>query len=561
MAIQRTQAQLDSMARLKAKTKDSVPGAANPNKALYGSITPASASQKVNFVKTPGMSDAEADLGRSRKQYALDLEKRSPMDLIDFKKKGGLVGPSSPGLNVGNTTEQYAGQPSVKFGGLSEGFIKSNPNQAKDDLIAKGMSSTDAQRIVNEARGISPLTLPSGDYNAAPVVQKTGVQSIDEIYKNLQTQFQPLEQTERERIAAEVEAEYAPQREEVKRLNEARQQLFQAQLAQRGDVGFGQSDLGAGGKVLTQEYGAGKQQELEGIIAREKAKRIAEAEGANLKSQQDLFKMATDLRQQQLSETQAAFKQALDVEQNRRANEQLKLQQGQSFVKNVTDLDYDAFSQLDPNELAFQEAQFGLPSGYFNALYINKQNAENSENLEDFNKFAEQQVRMSAQLPEGQTFNLANPFTGEILDFVGTKDATQIVSNKYGIFSVDKRTGKVEQVQSFAGMPGYGGGGGSSTSGTAKKGSFNDWLSKQPEFVKSVWNSEDEDARNNVIRQYKNDTGVYTEPDMTDAEQKKQVWKELADPDVASLPDEDKARIIQSEYGFNPEDFGIYVSQ
>lgn len=521
-----TPQQIASQKALKEKIAGSAGNTTRP--AVAPVVTP---GLKVNYTPTPAGQPFSPQRQQDQELAAYNASQIKPP----------LTSPTPPPAAPQNN----------QFGGLSQEYIKSNPNQAAADLASKGYSMSDAYKLVNQARGINTnLTLDSGDFTSANTLQRTNVPSLQESLNQVNSMFTPMTADQRNEIAAQVDAEYKQKIAEQEMMNKSREAQFQASLAQRGDVGFGQSDLGAGGKVLTADYGQQKMQELQRIIAQEKANRIAAAEGEQRKQQESALNMAQKLRQDQINENQTLFKNQLDLAQNDRANAQLNLQQGQSVLKNITDLDANSFAQLDPQELANTEAQLGLPTGYMDALYMNKQNAETAKNAEDFNKFAQQQITMASQLPEGQTFQMANPITGDLIEFIGNKDYTQVVSNKYGIFSVDKKTNKVTQIQSFSGMPGYGGGGAKPAKMTDQfkawyYKTFNESTDANPASAQAEWERFQSTGMGTRLKE---------EPPapITDND----IWASLGNPDTQAKSDKEKSTMIQ-DLGFDPRKFGF----
>jgi len=196
--------------------------------------------------------------------------------------------------------------------------------------------------------------------------------------------------------------------------------------------------------------------------------------------------------------------------------------------------------------------------------------AAQAKTEEDALDAADKLVGILSKIPEGTEL----PINGAI--YTGMK----VVDPKLGVYSTTKtdssgnvtqvltklnpETGKLDIISSVSfGRIDKGsksGGGGNSAGSydgandTSKKGSFNDWLGKQPDFVRSMYSGDDEVAKQKVFEQYKNDTGVYVAPKEALWEKEAEARKQLAEnPDLSY---EDKAAWLESQ-GLDPNDFDI----
>ena len=505
------------------------PGADNPNKALYGNVQPGLDTSKITqeMVRPTGTAfNPNQDLMRA--QMAYDAQQKPVQQ------------PQAP--------QQPQPQIQNNYGGLSQDFIKSNPNQAVSDLVSKGYSSSQAQQLVNKARGIkSSLTLNSSDYTSAPVISQPNIPSLADTLTQVKGMFTPLDQAKKDEIAKQVASEFVPKIAEQNRINAIRQTQYKASEAQRGGAGFGRSDLGYQGENNTAQYGADMLSRLNDLQAQETQARISAAESANTKQQQDYLDLATKLRNQQLQEFQQTFQNNMALENQKRADSQATYQRAQSQLNLITDLSPEQIAQL--GDLSGLEAGLGLPPGYMSALQATKQGAATAKSAEDFSKFFNDATKLSLSTPAGQEFTLRDPIEGNEYTFQGTQNDVQIVSSNGGIWAVDKNKQSVTQLKAPKASGGGGGGG--------KAENFQTWLANQPNFVKSLWSNGGEGTKNDIKKQYQSYKSDYTgelPPKITAND----VWKELSKPENAGLPDDEKARWIMSE-GLNPTTFGLDV--
>lgn len=292
------------------------------------------------------------------------------------------------------------------------------------------------------APGATPsLTVGSGQFTNAPAPYTVpAVQSLADTYAQVKGMFTPLDASKETAIKDQVNAEFAPRFAEQQRVNDVRDLLFKTGRAQQGDLGFGASDLARGGIVATAQEGANQLARLHDLASAEAAARIQAAQTKNFDQQTSFLTLANQLRQQSLDELQ-------QYRQNMRQSTQ------DTKADATQQLEY--LSQLSPAELAKYggtsqiEQSLGLPAGYLNSVQATKAAAKAAQTTEDFTKVFNTGAIKAAELPVGQSFTLQSP-TGEEITFTGTKpNEYQIVSNKSGIYVVDKLTMKVTKAASF----------------------------------------------------------------------------------------------------------------
>lgn len=317
------------------------------------------------------------------------------------------------------------------------------------------------------------------------------VQSQDQILQNIQNQIKPLSQEEQQNIKQGVDAGFAPQLAEQKRVNDLRNLFEKAAAAQRGDLGFGTSELTYTGLANVQQAGADALARLQAAKVAEENTRIQAANETNRQNQLELLNQANQLRQQQQQEAQtyinnqmaandAALQQyKIELDNTRYANEQdrqaaidqfdaLKYQnelQRQSYQDQLQAYTMqqsqakDALamiSELDPTQmsglgdLSNIESSLGLPPGYIQALQQTKKTAQNAKNNSEIADVYNQGVQLAMSLPVGQSFSFKNP-DGSTTTFTGSKpNEFQVINNSQGVWRVNKDTGEIEQIQKFS---------------------------------------------------------------------------------------------------------------
>jgi hypothetical protein len=123
-------------------------------------------------------------------------------------------------------------------------------------------------------------------------------------------------------------------------------------------------------------------------------------------------------------------------------------------------------SELSPKDIASfgdlsnLEASIGLPQGYVSALQRTKQASIDAKTQSEITDVYNKGVQLAMDLPVGQSFSLKNP-DGTTTTFTGTKpNEFQVIDNANGMWKVNKDTGEITKIQSFAQSSGGGGGGG-----------------------------------------------------------------------------------------------------
>jgi hypothetical protein len=229
--------------------------------------------------------------------------------------------------------------------------------------------------------------------------------------------------------------------------------------------------------------------------------RLQAANESNRQNQLDLLNQASQLRSQQQQEAQAyvnnqmaqndaALNQyKMQIDNTRYANEQqrqaaldqfdalkyqndLKRQQYQDQVQAYTTQREQAkdtlamISELSPQDissfgdLSSLESSIGLPQGYVSALQRTKLASQTAKTQAEVTDVYNKGVQLAMDLPVGQSFSLKNP-DGTTTTFTGTKpNEFQVIDNAHGMWKVNKDTGEITKIQSFAQSSGSGGGGG-----------------------------------------------------------------------------------------------------
>lgn len=319
----------------------------------------------------------------------------------------------------------------------------------------------------------------------APIVQST-----EDLLKQVQTQIKPLDQQEIQNIQQGVQAGFTPQLAEQQRVNDLRNLFEKAAAAQRGDLGFGTSELTYTGLANVQQSGADALSRLQAAKVAEENTRIQAANEGNRTKQIELFNMANQLRDQQQKEYQTYIQNQVTandmalqdykirLDNTRFANEQSRQQALDQYnaAKDQIDIQrqqyqdqlqaYDMqrnqakdtlamISELGPKDmsslgdLSSLEASIGLPPGYVNALQQTKLSAENAKTNAQVSDVYNQGVQLAMSLPVGQSFSFKNP-DGSTTTFTGSKpNEFQIINNSTGVWRVNKDTGDIEQLQDF----------------------------------------------------------------------------------------------------------------
>lgn len=317
------------------------------------------------------------------------------------------------------------------------------------------------------------------------------IQSTDELLKEVQNKIQPLGQQEIQNIQQGVQAGFAPQFADQQRANDTRNLFEKAAAAQRGDLGFGTSELTYTGLANVQQSGVDALGRLRAAQAAEENTRIQAANEGNRAKQIELFNMANQLRDQQQKEYQTYIQNQvtandmalqdykLRLDNTRFENENARQQAMDQFeaAKYQVDLQrqqyqdqlqaYDIqrnqakdtlamISELGPNDmqdlgdLSSLETSIGLPPGYVNALRQTKLSAQTAKNEAQIADTYNQGVQLAMSLPEGQSFSLKNP-DGSTTTFSGTKpNEFQVVNNAQGVWRVNKDTGEITELQNFS---------------------------------------------------------------------------------------------------------------
>lgn len=330
----------------------------------------------------------------------------------------------------------------------------------------------------------------------APVVQ-----SQDEILQNIQNRIKPLSDQEQANIKQGVQAAFEPQLASQERVNQNRDLYAKAAAAQRGDLGFGTSELTYGGLASVQQEGVDALGRLRAAQIAEQNTRLQAANESNRQNQLDLLNQANQLRSQQQQEAQtyvnnqmaqndaALNRYKMEIDNTRYANEQqrqaaldqfdalkyqneLKRQQYQDQVQAYTTQRDQAkdtlamISELSPQDissfgdLSNLEASIGLPQGYVSALQRTKLASANAKTQSEVTDVYNKGVQLAMDLPVGQSFSLKNP-DGTTTTFTGTKpNEFQVIDNAHGMWKVNKDTGEITKLQSFAQSSGGGDGGG-----------------------------------------------------------------------------------------------------
>jgi hypothetical protein len=460
-------------------------------------------------------------------------------------------------VTLGDYQAARATTPSIREGGGVGEFLYNQKQQQNATAPTSPVQSTSPMSAVKPVAPVPSLTLDSRQFVDSPVLpqsKQTGVPSFEDALKMVQDQFNPLGFAEEDRIKQAVAAEFAPRYEEQRRVNEYRDSLFNAMLAQRGDAGFGQSDLGAGGKVLTQQQGANKINELRGLQAAEEYARIQAATDTDFKRKESYLNLANQLRDQQLQELQNQFTRGIQLKQEDRLERSATATRAQSTLENLTELDADQLSNL--GDLSALETSLSLPAGYIDALRQTKLAASQAATKEDFAGFFNEATKLALTTPSGQSFSLTDPTSGNQYQFIGSENDMQVVSSDGGIWMVDKNTQEVKQLK--APTPKSSGGG--TDGGVPAKMSEEFKAYFYTQTGKSV--VEDPTLAQNAWADWYNSGQEIREKEKGKAEQEAQkvsandVWQALADPGTSQLSDEEKAYQIQ-QMGFDPRDFGF----
>lgn len=317
------------------------------------------------------------------------------------------------------------------------------------------------------------------------------VQSQDQLLQQIQSQIKPLSDQEKQNITQSVDAGFASQLAEQQRVNGLRNLFEKAAAAQRGDLGFGTSELAYTGLANVQQSGADALARLQAAKIAEQNTRLQAANETNRANQIDLLNQANQLRQQQQQEAQtyinnqmaandAALQEyKIQIDNTRYANDQARQQALDQFdsLKYENELQRQNYqdqlqaytmqqsqakdtlamiSELDPNQisnlgdLSSLESSIGLPPGYIQALQQTKQSSLDAKNNAQMSDVYNQGVQLALSLPQGQSFSLQNP-DGSTTTFTGTKpNEFQVINNSQGVWSVNKDTGEITQLQSFS---------------------------------------------------------------------------------------------------------------
>lgn len=324
------------------------------------------------------------------------------------------------------------------------------PRQAAPQQAAPQQIQSQTQ--VPAQQSATSLTLGSGQFLNQPFGGQQPQQfgNLQDAFSFVQEQFPTrLSDQKKEEIRAGVEAQFAPVFAEQERVNALRGNLFEAQRAQAGDVGFGQSGLGREGRVSVAQAGADALGSLRNRMEAEIRNREAAALGEDISTRQSQFGLANQLLQQQIGNA-LAFSQ-----ENRALANQRILEQQAASKRAQSVLDFAMENSLDPTALnevgtSFDElaSSLGISKNALGQALENKRNAQSAQTQQDFIKFFNDQTQWAVKnLPEGQTISMFDPTSGEQFTFEGGQRDIQIISNKRGIFSVDKNTGDINTLQ------------------------------------------------------------------------------------------------------------------
>lgn len=309
------------------------------------------------------------------------------------------------------------------------------------------------------------LTVRSRELRQRPTVpqptqQPGGIGGAPQTFGQLQAFLNPtLQEERRQQIRQDVARQFAPEIERRRRVGQLREDLFTAQRAQARDVGFGASGLAREGTVAEAEATARSVAEAEAAREAEVRQRIAEAEGRLRGERRDIFGLTQQLGQQQFERGLALSREARAQQQARQQTEQIQARRAQSAIEMASQLDEAGLRSIGFESFGDIESQLGLPRGFVQGLQDTKNRAAQAQSFEQQREAFNDATLKALTLPEGQSFTIAMP-DGTLAEFTGSKQNIQIVSNKHGIFSVNKNSGEVSQIQDFAGLGGFAGGGG-----------------------------------------------------------------------------------------------------
>jgi hypothetical protein len=278
-------------------------------------------------------------------------------------------------------------------------------------------------------------TPPTNPYSTALTDALKGLGSFQDNLDKIKNSFTPISADEEARIREGVRAQFAPQFAQQDKTNALRSTLFNAQSAQRKNVGFGSSAGFAEGTGEVSQAGTNALNELSRMQAAEEGARIAAAKSQNRQEQQNYLQLASQLQTQQLQQLSTIAN--LENQQQQQQQSQAKY-----VLDSLSELGPEALKQFGVNSFSQLETTLGLPTGFVDQLQATKQLAKNATSQASISDVFNQGATLALNTPAGQSFSLQTP-DGQSLQFTGGQKDIQIISNDGGIYSVDKNSGTI----------------------------------------------------------------------------------------------------------------------